>query len=183
VDVLLADDFSEPANGWPQEAGDAASYLYDEGAYRITVQEKDSLFWAAPNGRFEDARIQASATLASGDAESYFGLLCRLQDARNFYYMVIRSDGSYTIGKVQDSEFRSLLPGGWDASQAIRTGSLQNQLRADCIQDRLRFYVNGELLAEVQDADFLAGKVALGAAAIGAEALDVRFDDFLVTAP
>jgi hypothetical protein len=96
--------------------------------------------------------------------------------------MVIRSDGSYTIGKVQDSEFCSLLPGGWDASQAIRIGSLQNQLRADCIQDRLRFYVNGELLAEVQDAHFLAGKVALGGAAIGAEALDVRFDDFLVNA-
>lgn len=180
---LFADDFSQPAHGWPAFADEGASYSYQDGAYRMVVRATDVLFWATPDGSYTDASISVSATLLSGSQESYYGLLCRLQDEQEFYYMVIRVDGRYTIGKYRDGEFLSLLPGGWSASQAIRPGADQNQLRADCVGGEIRFFVNGDLLAQVQDETLVAGKPGLAAAAIGSGPLDVSFDNFLVTDP
>lgn len=97
--------------------------------------------------------------------------------------MVIRVDGRFALGRFNRGEFLSLLPGGWTASEAIRRGNAQNQLRADCAGDQLRFYANSELLAVVQDDSFSAGKPGLAAAAIGTGGLEVRFDNFQVTEP
>jgi len=180
---LFSDDFSQSAHGWPVLADEATSYSYQDGTYRITVQQNDTLFWATPDDSFTDAIISVSTTLVSGSEGSYYGLICRLQGDQEFYYMVIRVDGSFTVGTYSNGEFLSLLPSGWTSSQAIRTGNDQNQLRADCNADQLRFYANGELLTEVRDDKLSAGKPGLAVASIGSGELDVRFDNFLITKP
>jgi serine/threonine protein kinase len=180
---IFSDDFSQPAYGWPQSQDDRASYSYQDGAYRIIVHPTDTLFWVTPDGSFADISISVSTNLVSGSDESYYGLICHLQNNQEFYYMVIRVDGNYTIGKYQNGDYQSLLPGGWTYSQAIHLGTDQNQLRADCAGGQIRFFANGELLAEAQDDSFSEGKAGLAAAAIGYGDLNVLFDNFLVTEP
>ena len=142
----LFDEFSQPAHGWPVFADGDSSYSYQDGVYRIALQLNDTLFWATPDERFTDASISVTTTLVAGSEESYYGLVCRLQDNQEFYYFVVRVDGR-SHWQNSNSEFLSLLPGGWILDQAIRTGNTQNQLQADCLEIST-FLCHSDLLAK-----------------------------------
>jgi serine/threonine-protein kinase len=178
---LFTDDFSRPANGWPVGSTAGGGYQYAGGSYQIQVSQEGALFWAAPDGSYADAAIAVMASNLRDTEGGYYGLFCRLQDNANFYYLVIRTDGHYTIGKYKDSEFLSLLPEGWRPSPAILTGRASNRLRAECEGDRLSLYVNDEWMAEARDADFSEGKAGLLAAALRAGGIEVNFDNFSIS--
>jgi hypothetical protein len=180
-ELLFTDDFSRPANGWPVGSTEGGGYQYAGGSYQIQVSQEGALFWAAPDGSYTDADIAVMASNLSNTESGYYGLFCRLQDNANFYYLVIRTDGHYTIGKYKDSQFLSLLPEGWRPSPAILTGRASNRLRAECEDDRLSLYVNDEFMAEARDADFSEGKAGLLAAALRAGGIEVNFDNFSIS--
>jgi serine/threonine-protein kinase len=182
--VLFYDDFSQPAHGWPQGEAAGASYSNASGAYRAASQQPDTLHWASPEGSYADASLSVDARLTAGDGESYFGLLCRIQDADNFYYLVVRPDGYFTIGIYQDGQFNTLLPGGWTYSSAVAGIEDVYRLRADCRGDSLSMYLGEALLGQAQNSAFSSGRVGLALAAIGNEAqLEIDFDEFTVRAP
>jgi serine/threonine protein kinase len=176
---VLFDDFSTAANGWPQGNQAAGSYAYQDGAYTISVLQNGDLLWAAPQASFADARLDVRAQRLSGD-QGYYGLLCRLQDADNFYYFIIRPDGYFAIGKYQAGSFSALTPGGWTYHPAIQTGDAANLLQAECAGDELRFFANGQLLGEARDAEVSAGYPALVVAALDDGGFQALFDDFTV---
>ncbi len=182
--LLLSDDFSTPANGWPVGPNNGVVYRYEQGAYHMALSQPDTLFWAMPDGQFTDTLMEVEASLASGGGPSYFGLLCRLQDANNFYYLVVREDGYFTIGRYQDGQFNALLPVGWTYNDALKNSGQPYRLRADCTGEALSLYLGETLLAEVQDGAFASGRLGFVAAAIGADAsLEVVFDQLVVRAP
>jgi hypothetical protein len=179
--VLFSDNFSSRENGWPQGPSGGAQYRYQGGAYRATAGQVDTLYWATPEGTFDDASLSVEASRAAGGGMSYFGLLCRIQDDENFYYLVVRSDGYFTIGKYLDAAFIGLMPAGWTYSGALADADEPYRLRADCAGDRLSLYLGDKKLGEAQDGDFTAGRVGLALAAIGqGQRLEVIFDEFVV---
>jgi hypothetical protein len=179
---IFFDDFAIPANGWPQGDQAGGGYSYSDGAYVIEVLENGALFWAAPQGSISDVRLSVEAGRIAGD-QGYYGLLCRIQDAENYYYFIVRPDGYFTIGKYEAGEFQSLTPGGWTYNQAILTGDAINQLEAECIDNRLKLAVNGIILGETSDNTFSSGKPGLVAAALDDAGFQARFDDFRGDAP
>jgi hypothetical protein len=176
------DDFSTPANGWPQGSQADGSYDYQDGAYSISVLNNGALLWAAPEGSFSDLSLNVSAQRGSGD-QGYYGALCRIQDAENYYYFIVRPDGYFTIGKFQAGSFSSLTPGGWTYHPAIHTGAGANLLQAECTGDDLRFFANGELIGQASDSAFTAGKPGLVVAALDDGGFQAVFDDFAVYSP
>ena len=68
------------------------------------------------------------------------------------------------------------------ASDAIQTGTM-NHLRADCIGDRLTFYINFTEVASATDSDLPGGDVGLVAGAFTEPGVDVLFDNFVVVQP
>lgn len=181
--VLFADDFSTPGNGWPQGSTNGAQYRYEDGAFWVTANRPDILYYALPDGSYGDASLAVQASLESGGGMSYFGLLCRIQDADNFYYLVVRSDGYFTIGKLQGGKFTSLMPAGWTYNAGLAQAAPPYALRADCAGDTLSLHLGDKKLGEAQDDDFTSGKVGLALAAIGeGQRLEVSFDDFVVRA-
>jgi len=179
--LLFSDDFSVRGHGWPQGASDGAQYTYDRGTYRITVDQRNILFWGAPSGTFSDTSTSTLADLTTGGGESYFGHLCRIQDKNNLYYLVVRADGYFTIGKLKDGQFNTLLPAGWTYSDALADADRPYLLRADCTGDTLRLFLGDTFLGQAQDSDFRSGQLGLGLAAIGAdERMEVTFDEFIV---
>jgi tRNA A-37 threonylcarbamoyl transferase component Bud32 len=178
----FTDDFSTPANGWPQDRRVSGGYFYQDGAYIISVRENQQVYWAAPDNTFGDLQIQVAAQSLSDD-QGYYGVLCRLQDSGDHYYFVTRPDGSYTIGIFLGGEFQGLLPDGWISHDAVQPGSAPNQLQADCDGDRLRFTVNGVLLEEITDTILASGKPGLIAATLGNQTFQAQFDNFLVFSP
>ncbi len=126
--------------------------------------------------------LRVDAQRVSGD-QGYYGALCRIQDAENYYYFIIRPDGYFTIGKYQAGSFFSLTPGGWTYHPAIQSGDASNLLQAECVGDELRFFANGELLGEASDSTFSSGKPGLIAAALDDQGFQALFDNFTVFSP
>lgn len=182
--VLFQDEFSDPSSGWNRRQQDPDGSLgYHEGVYRIQVNVTNKMMWAGPGLTFVDLRLEVEATQVAGPEDGDFGLVCRAVDPHNFYFFAISSDGYYGIGKVKEGSPELVGMAAMPPSETIRQGNASNHLRADCVGENLSLYVNGELLAAVQDAEFQAGEVGLFAGTFEIPGSEVHFDHFSVMQP
>ena len=182
-DVLFQDNFSDPSSGWARTQENDYSTDYASDTYAIYVGVDNLSVWSTPGLDLADARIEVSASKVGGPDDNNFGVICRYQDADNFYFLAISSDGTYAISKRQAGEWSLLGADEWLFSEAIFQGESSNTIRADCVGDTLTLYVNDQLLAEAQDADFVSGDVGLLAGSFDTAGVDILFDDFSVRQP
>jgi len=181
--VLFQDDFSNPASGWTRLVSPVGIMDYDGGGYRFLVNAIDHNYWSTPGKEFQDVRIEVDSAKLAGPDENRLGVVCRYQDAQNYYFFVISSDGYYAIGKVKGGQTSLLGQEQMQYSEAIVRRGAVNHLTVECVGSTLRFFVNGMPVALVQDADFLSGDVGLLAGTFDQAGVDVLFDDFMVTKP
>ncbi len=185
LQVLFRDDFSNPHSGWDTvHEKDAIIEYTPQGQYRIWLNYPHTTIWANPGLQFTDTRIEVDALKAAGPDDNQFGIICRYEDANNFYFFLISSDGYYGIGKTKDGK-QSLLTGEGNMTFAreIAKGHALNHLRAECVGTHLALFVNGHHLATVSDADFSRGDVGLMVGTFDEPGVDIRFDNFAVYAP
>ncbi|MCI0521689.1 MAG: hypothetical protein L0Z70_15700 [Chloroflexi bacterium] len=181
--VLFQDDFSDTSSGWDRVNAPEGVTDYVDGAYRIFANAENTDVWANPGLDFTDVIVDVDATKVDGDDNNDFGVLCRYQDSDNFYFMLISSDGYYGVGIVQNGEQNLIGVDAMPPSDKITIGNATNHLRAECIGDKLKLSVNGEFLAEYQDATFASGDVGLLAGAFETPGTDIHFDNFVVYKP
>jgi hypothetical protein len=185
--VLFQDDFSDPASGWVARKTDYGEFAYSDGELRVLLNKADFNTYAIlPARKFSDMSVEVDARLAAGPANGVFGIICRAEanegTASKAYVFAIRSDGVYAILKRTSPTFWDAIISG-KKSGAIKTGSNTNRLRADCSGSSLTFYVNGEKVLETTDGDFKSGQVGVVVTTQPkSEAMDVRFDNFVVRA-
>jgi hypothetical protein len=183
-EILYQDDFSDPGSGWDRVVAPAGETDYAAGVYCIRVNEPYIDLWANPNLQFQDSRIQVEATKAGGPDDNVFGLVCRSDPAgEQYYFFVISSDGYYGIGKVSSSGQELLSAADMLPSGAIKQGKNTNLIQADCVGDRLALTVNGQLLAEVRDGELIDGDIGLTAGSFDKPAVEIHFDDLVVSKP
>jgi serine/threonine-protein kinase len=181
--VLFMDDFSDPASGWPTIQNARGGYEYRADGYHIFVHELDAVLWAKTTREDQDTSISVDAKPVTEGTDSYFGLLCRIQDDQNFYYFVIRASGDFIIGKYKNARFQPLLSEGWRSSDAIHRGDQTNRIKADCVGNTLRFYANNVMLAEVADTDFVSGASGILVGALDTQGFEALFNHFVITQP
>lgn len=187
--VVLTDNFNDGQNcGW---------YLYDDdsitgaarvagGKLEITSREPGQFWWSNPGITAGDVIVTASARKINGPDDNAFGLICRYQDANNFYLFLISSDGYYAIGKVQTGlEAITYLSGAgeYQFSEVIQQGVQENTIRATCEGETLTLTVNGILLDSVTDTSFSTGDIGVGITAYEIGTAVVEFDDVRVIEP
>ncbi len=184
VPVLFFDDFSRPEEGvWPVMYGPWGAMGYMQGGYRITVSLAQTDVWAVAGLQVTDVGVQVDATAVSGSEYNSFGVLCRYQDDENFYFFVLSNAGYYAIvKKIQGEQYQLTSERQFARRDLIRPGGLTNRVRAECVGNTLRLYVNDALLAEVQDErdPFLQGDVGMIAGAFTDAGVIIHFDNFLV---
>jgi myo-inositol-hexaphosphate 3-phosphohydrolase len=133
---------------------------------------------------FDDVAIDVDATQVLGPAnnDNYYGVGCRLQSEGEGYLFIVSGQGYYAIYREEGEAGGEFLV-DWTESDVIRQGDAANHLRAICDGTRLAFVVNGELLAEVEDATYATGDVFLVASTLEDGATEVHFDDLLAYVP
>jgi hypothetical protein len=181
--ILFQDDFTDPSSGWNRVTTTKGQTDYADGVYRIFVNEPNLDIWSMPGRKFTDVHIEVDALKVGGERDNRFGIICRAVSVDSFYTFIVSSDGYYGIGKIKGQDYHLIGMDALQPSKAIRLGTALNRLRADCVGDRLTLYVNGEKLAEVQDAEFASGDVGLIAGTYQSAGTDIRFDNFIVTQP
>jgi hypothetical protein len=182
-DVLLQEDFSNPASGWQQISTEIGMMDYFDGFYRIVVNESDYDLWSLAGGNYHDVQVEVDAASLGGPTENRFGLVCRYNKEGDYYFFIISSDGYYAIGKKFDS-ITSLIGQPMMAfSPTILTGIAPNHLRFDCSGSTLIGYVNGQMVAFTEEATINDGKVGIIAGSFLQPGVDVVFDNFTVIKP
>ena len=99
--LLLADDFDDPASGWLEAADAEASQGYRDGQFFFQVRAPDLIVWEDAGGNFEDFVLEVSTRQASGAPENSYGVLLRYVDEGNFYRFDLTGDGSYAVLKSE----------------------------------------------------------------------------------
>lgn len=184
ANVLFQDDFSDPSSGWDRVNQPEGITDYEDGAYRIFVNTINTDIWANPGLDFGDVRLQVEATKVGGNDNNDFGVICRYQNADNYYFFILSSDGYYGIGKVKDGVQQLIGVDAMPPSEAINQGDATNHLQVDCIGPKLSLFANDEFLAQYEDPDFTSGDVGLIAGTSPeAPGTDVFFDNFQVLKP
>lgn len=180
-DVLYQEQFENNSTGWARIANDNGIMDYDGGGYRILVRQPQLNVWSTSEKDFGDVRVEADVIKLHGPDENRMGLICRYQGG-DYYFFMISNDGYYVIGKLIGGMTLLLGQSEMQASDVIQTGTM-NHLRADCIGDKLTFYINFTEVASVTDTDFRNGDVGLVAGAFSEPGVDVLFDNFVVLQP
>lgn len=180
-EILYQEQFEDNRTGWARFSNDNGIMDYDGGGYRILVRQPKLNIWSTSEKDFKDVRVEADVIKLSGPDENRMGLICRYQ-AGNYYFFIISNDGYYAIGKFIGGLTLLLGKTEMQTSEAIQTGTM-NHLRADCIGDKLTFYINFTEVASAMDADFSSGDVGVLAGAFSDPGVDVLFDNFVVIQP
>jgi hypothetical protein len=180
-DVLYQEQFENNSTGWARISNDNGIMDYDGGGYRILVRQPKLNVWSISEKDFGDVRVEADVIRLNGPDENRMGLICRYQRG-NYYFFVISNDGFYVIGKFIGGLTLPLSQTEMQASDAIQVGTM-NHLRADCVGDKLTFYINFTEVASATDPDFSSGDVGLVAGSFTEPGVDVLFDNFVVLQP
>ncbi|MBN2500717.1 MAG: protein kinase [Anaerolineales bacterium] len=178
-DVLYEEDFSV-SDVWDVGNSDNGSITYVNEGYEIEVVVDDYLIWGNAYQTFGDAVISVDAQVVNSSTEGDFGIICRYQDAGNFYGLEVTEDGYYSIWKYVDNEFTKLVD--WTISREIPTSGTMT-LTGACVGNTLTLAVDGAPLVEVQDNTFRSGDIGLIAGTWSNPGLRVRFDNVVVSTP
>lgn len=183
-DIIYFEDFSNPESGWDRVRDDSRVTDYENGSYRMWLNEIQRDMWANPDLTFPfPVRLEVYASKAAGPDDNAFGLICHYQDIGNFYYGEISSDGFAIIGKVQDGQSSYLSAEEMQPVEGINLGDAGNQIRLDCVNGAITLYANNQVVAQATDNSFSGGNVGLQVSSFDDVSVEILFDNFLVVIP
>ena len=178
--VLFQDDFSDPNSGWEVISDSDSAVGYANGTYEVSVFQPKYLTWSYLVPSYDDTVLRVDAKVTKATKAGDYGLICRRQDADNFYGFEVSEDGYFVIYKYVAGQYTALYD--WEASDAIPVGKTA-QLTVSCAGDQLSLAVGGTVLATVTDSSFSSGNVGLIAGTMDKPGLTVAFDNFSILKP
>jgi hypothetical protein len=175
------DDFSDYHSGWPIGDNADVTLAYAGGEYQMLIKPNDAYWWVYPGVQMTDGVIFASVRFGTdGDDADNGGIMFgqQLDEKENFYRFVIIRNGSYCIQRHDAGV-------GWedlkcDAASGYVPYPGTNVLKVVRDGAAITAYLNGHLMASVDDSTFSgAGQVGLVVGTSAGNA-DLRFDNYAV---
>lgn len=178
-DILLQDDFSDPASGWP-ESDNGHKWWYENGEFHGLVKGSRYRIWLGYPGQvFSDFILEADARKVDGPNDGGYGLAFRIKGGDNAYVFHIAGDGNFTLFKVVEGK-RSDLKGRASALEAINEGNSSNHLLVVNQGPHMWCYINGQLVADVMDDSHVEGEIGFALESQESADLHVAFDNIVV---
>ena len=176
--------FDEPGTWRIGNDADAVGQVVD-GVYDMVVEADDVTIWTTGGQSFTDGVYEVEATQVDGPENNGYGLVFRLDDEKDdFYLFKISGDGYVWIGRYHNggAEVEPLVGEWWFESPAVLQGLDQtNRLRVAAEGANLIFYVNDQEVGRVTDDTFASGDIGLLVETLGLGGVQVQFDNFRVT--
>lgn len=173
--VVFEDDLKSGV--WIIGKSDDFRLQYTAGGYMITNKVEEDIAYSVREESYLDMQIEVTAHRIEGPYDGYYGIICNFQNGTNYYILAVGVDGWYGIGLKKQGQLK-FLQEGVDQSGAVRTGSSENLLAAECAKGVLTLWANGIQLASVKDRTFTAGAIGLGVGNRKVSGTSVLFQNF-----
>lgn len=179
----LTDLFNDPNSGWPEQKQGPDQWWYAMDHYHIQVGTANNQVVIPSGFSMADGTVVTSGLILDQThaPQAFFGVVCRYQDADNFYFFEISPDGFYRIGKIWNGVISLLGMNTTQASPLIQsTEEYQyKELAAVCRGDQLSLFVNDQLVQTVTDDSLSYGEAGLCANAGQISGIIAAFEYFI----
>jgi hypothetical protein len=181
--ILFEDDFATYSGRWRESESPKASVAYRDAALEMIVTSPGVYSWSVPDfdTPLRDYRVEVTAQVRSGSADSLVGVMLDYQDDEHFYGLLTTTQGDWVFLHRQGDAFEDLTPP--DASPldlAPDDGSLR--LRVDVIGAQVNLWIDDQTAGSVTVAGGMSGADFGLIARAGHGYVDVSFDNIVVAA-
>ena len=177
--LRLADDFSQTNS--PLVQGNRPNEWHielspTESVYRIEVWPNHLAWSLLGLAELQGYRLQTSVLVNEQTPGGYAGLIVRYQDERHFYLLAVDGNGRYQIQQQNGDEVITVQP--WVMAPFLNRAGSTNLLSIEDDGDRILFYGNNMLIAELSTPAYPLGSVGLAGGAQGQAMAEMNFDWF-----
>jgi hypothetical protein len=158
-----------------------------DGVYRFAVEPYNAYFWTTAGAEFSNGVFSVEATQVEGPLNPGFGMLLRVDDQQDAFYMfLVSGDGWVLVARCflacSGDNRVDLINEGWFESAAVNQGLGEtNELTVEANAGNLVFYVNEQLVGAVTDVAVNGTDIGLIVRTIDTGDVVVEFDNFSVT--
>ncbi len=184
---ILHDDFSRPTDSLlTGGTSGGVRARVAKGRYTMQLDAPDTAGWSLLTGTYQDIAIQIESSTPAQEATVASGLIFRYQDSDNFSLFNVASNGLYSLERVHQGTWSTLI--GWTPSHAIHTSTtsttsttaprpITNTLRLETRGPYITMMVNGEVLETTMERRMTSGKVGVAITTFAHGAGVVSFDN------
>ena len=147
------DDFSSDALGWPVMDDGITILKYENEAYRFLLKEKRGFDFVYLPVEFTPKVISFDVQGPANANEGTFGVLCQLQDSKNYYYVDFDLHASqYAIVHVLDGEqvvyttSNASVPYWNPTSALLQPSTSVNHIRVECYLSDIMLSINDQVV-------------------------------------
>lgn len=180
-DLILEDDF-EQTEMWLTADEEQFSFTYDSGGYRVNNGFTNGAVSSIRSLDYRHILVEVDAEQIAGPEDAYYGVVCRWQDAQNYYGLVVGEGGFHSIIRISDGEIAFLDQVAEAAGDVFRAAG-PNRIGGSCLGDRLILLINGQRFLEVRDQTFESGYVGVVVGTRSTGGAEVHFDNFALLRP
>lgn len=177
----FSDDFDTPNKGnWTIFNESAVVSEWRNGRFAFDFNEAMMTATSITNDlNLSDVVVQMEVYRVGDVIENDMGLVCRYQDQDNYYSMSFGNDDYVTIYKT--------VAGTWTAlfNEFVDTdlSGDYHQMTISCIGTELSLFIDGNLMAKVNDSELSTGDVGLISGTYDSVPVVLEFDNFVVYTP
>lgn len=161
--LSLEDDFENNIHGWGMGSSEEdtvkLTQTMDNGKYTWDFHAASGWnFWDWPNTeKFDDfvAAVELQHTI--GPRPDSYGIAFRISD-EDMYYFEVNDSGSFGVWLFFQDDYKSLL--GGSRAFVVRPGEI-NTLAVKAVGAKFSFYINQQLVGEVEDNTLSEGQVGI----------------------
>jgi len=136
-----------------------------------------------PGVDLQDVRITVEARAIQGSSNNLFGTICRYQNADNFIFFLVSSDGFAGIGRYIDGERQLLTDESLLPTNAIPDIQSLLTITTTCNKQDLGLQINGLEVAAAETEQVVAGDVGLLVGTYDEGDVTIEFDNLSVVQP
>ncbi|MBW8011614.1 MAG: hypothetical protein FVQ83_10300 [Chloroflexi bacterium] len=191
--IFLLDEFDSDANGWltgdENYSGQIGNFQISNGVYQWSITSLDSFagYYQLPIEfpnieNLTDFYVSVEADYVSGVDIYAYGINFRIDSNWNYYsFGICPTCTEFIVQRRFNGETTVLID--WTSNSAIRTNGV-NQLAVLAEGSNLQFFINGELVGEVEDDVIGSGMVGINGAVYETDdQVSLEFDNFEVRVP
>lgn len=179
IETELWEEPFDVAGTWQLSSDAAAETRIEDGRLLVIIHEPGQVAWAVAGKRLSNLRLAVEATPVAGPVDNEYGILIRMDGDKHFYAFSISADGYARAARYADGQW-TLLSADWFSHPAILQGMATNRLELEAQGTQFKFWVNGELVVELSDAELAQGDVGLYAGAFNEGEVQLAFDNLRI---